>query len=229
MVRRRNSEWISNSISTLHLAESKFIHVSKRSQRWIFTYIWHFRKIRGQYFLLQIRFTNIPFGAWISKNIHIKLRHVITQILVNIGLGNCLLLDGTKPLPEQMFVFLCVFFFFALGDISKRPKSDLCNAISKLEPFKVRVTCRIILWVMITYPCRDIEQFVLIQRELLCGPSQWRDGVSNHQPHVCLFKAQIKENIKAPCHWLLWGEFAGEFPAQMPVTRKIFPFDDVIM
>ena len=32
-----------------------------------------------------------------------------------------------------------------------------------------------------------------------------RDGISNHQPHDCLlnrlFKAQIKENIKAPRHW----------------------------
>ena len=44
---------------------------------------------------------------------------------------------------------------------------------------------------------------------------QWRHneciGVSNHQPrdclHNCLFKAQIKENIKAPG--------TGEFPAQM--------------
>ena len=47
---------------------------------------------------------------------------------------------------------------------------------------------------------------------------QWRynerDGVSNHQPHDCLpnrlFKAQIKENIKAPRHWPLWGEFTGD-------------------
>ena len=46
---------------------------------------------------------------------------------------------------------------------------------------------------------------------------QWRhndhDGVSNHQPHDCLlnrlFKAQIKENIKALRHWPLWGEFPG--------------------
>ena len=47
---------------------------------------------------------------------------------------------------------------------------------------------------------------------------QWHnnelDGVSNHQPHYCLlnhlFKAQIKENIKAPSHWHLWGELTGE-------------------
>ena len=47
---------------------------------------------------------------------------------------------------------------------------------------------------------------------------QWRhngrDDVSNHQPHDCLlnrlFKAQIKENIQAPRHWPLWGEFIGD-------------------
>ena len=47
---------------------------------------------------------------------------------------------------------------------------------------------------------------------------QWRhnerDGVSNHQHHDCLlnglFKAQIKENIKALRHWPVWGEFAGD-------------------
>ena len=72
-------------------------------------------------------------------------------------------------------------------------------------------------------------------------PLQWRhndhNGVSNHQPHCCLLsfiQAQIKENIKAPRHWPLCGEFTGtgEFPAQSAsnqVTRKMFPFDDVIM
>ena len=54
---------------------------------------------------------------------------------------------------------------------------------------------------------------------------QWRhndyDGVPNHQPHGCFstqpfIQTQIKENIKAPRHWPLWGEFTGtgEFPAQ---------------
>ena len=43
-------------------------------------------------------------------------------------------------------------------------------------------------------------------------------------------QAQIKENIKSPRHWPLCGELIGEFHAQMwPVTRKMFPFDDVIM
>ena len=48
-------------------------------------------------------------------------------------------------------------------------------------------------------------------------PLQWRhnghDSVSNHQRHDCLlnrlFKAQIKETIKASRHWPLCGEFTG--------------------
>ena len=46
-----------------------------------------------------------------------------------------------------------------------------------------------------------------------------------------LFQTQITENIKAPRDWPLCGEFtgAGGFPAQRPVTREMFPFDDVIM
>ena len=38
-------------------------------------------------------------------------------------------------------------------------------------------------------------------------------------------QAQFKENIKALRHWPLWGEFLHKGP----VTRKMFPFDDVIM
>ena len=49
------------------------------------------------------------------------------------------------------------------------------------------------------------------------------------QPFI---QAQIKENIKAPRHWPLYGEFIGDrwIPrTKRPVTRKMFPFDDVIM
>ena len=49
------------------------------------------------------------------------------------------------------------------------------------------------------------------------------------QPFI---QTQIKENIKAPCHWPSCGEFTGDrwIPRhKWPVTRKMFPFDDVIM
>ena len=40
-------------------------------------------------------------------------------------------------------------------------------------------------------------------------------------------QAQIKENIKAPRHWPLCGEFTetGEFPAQRASYAEMFPFD----
>ena len=39
---------------------------------------------------------------------------------------------------------------------------------------------------------------------------------------VCstVFKAQIKENIKAPCHWPLWGEFTGD--RWIPRTKGVW-------
>ena len=40
------------------------------------------------------------------------------------------------------------------------------------------------------------------------------DDISNHRRIDCLLKpfvyAQIKENIKAPRHWPLWGLFTGD-------------------
>ena len=62
---------------------------------------------------------------------------------------------------------------------------------------------------------------------------QWRhnerDRVSNHRRLDCLLlpfvQSQIKENIKAPCHWPLWGEFTGdsEFPAQRASNAENVP------
>ena len=67
----------------------------------------------------------------------------------------------------------------------------------------------------------------------------WRhnghDGVSNHQPHDCLlnrlFRRRSKKTSKRRVAGLCAGNspVTGEFPAQRQVTRKISPFDDVIM
>ena len=45
------------------------------------------------------------------------------------------------------------------------------------------------------------------------------------QPFI---RAQIKGNIKVPRHWPLCVEFTGDRD-KGPVTRKMFPFDDVII
>ena len=62
-----------------------------------------------------------------------------------------------------------------------------------------------------------------------------RDGVSNYQSHDCLlnclFRRRSKKTSKLRvtdlCAWN--SPVTGEFPAKGPVTRKIFPFDEVII
>ena len=74
-------------------------------------------------------------------------------------------------------------------------------------------------------------------RHLFFIALQWRhnkhDSVSNHQPHDCLmnrlFGRRSKKTSKLRVTGLCAGNSpgTGEFPAQ--ITRKMFPFDDVIM
>ena len=57
--------------------------------------------------------------------------------------------------------------------------------------------------------------------------------MSNHQRPECflnrLFRRKSKKTSKASCDWLLWGNSTGDSPHKGPVTRKMFPSDDVIM
>ena len=85
-----------------------------------------------------------------------------------------------------------------------------------------------------TFP--DIWYVVATTAEIV-GALQWRyngrEGVSNHQPHHCLLNLLFRRRSKKtsnPRHWPWWGKspVTGEFPHKWPVTRKMFPFDDVI-
>ena len=68
---------------------------------------------------------------------------------------------------------------------------------------------------------------------------RWRhndhDGVSNHQPHGCLFNRLFRRRSKKTSKIRVTGLCAGNSPEPVnsphkgPVTRKMFPFDDVIM
>ena len=70
-------------------------------------------------------------------------------------------------------------------------------------------------------------------------PLRWRhnghDSVSNHQPRGCLlsrlFRRKSKKTSKLRVAGLCVGNSPGpvNIPHQGPVTRKMFPFDDVIM
>ena len=56
-----------------------------------------------------------------------------------------------------------------------------------------------------------------------------RDGVSNHQPHHCLLKRLFRHRSKKTPMLRFTGLSAGNSPHKWPVTRKMFPFNDVIM
>ena len=68
---------------------------------------------------------------------------------------------------------------------------------------------------------------------------QWRhndnDGVSNHQPHSCLLNRLFRHRSKKTSKLRVTGLCVGNSPGPVnsphkgPVTRKMFPFDDVIM
>ena len=72
-----------------------------------------------------------------------------------------------------------------------------------------------------------------------CMSLQWRhnehDGVSNHQPHDCLLyiQAQMKENKHQRDASLAFVMGIHRWPVNSPhkgpVTRKMFPFEDVIV
>ena len=68
---------------------------------------------------------------------------------------------------------------------------------------------------------------------------QWRhndhDGASNHQPHGCLLHGSFRRRSKKTSKLRVTGLCGGDSPGPVnsshkgPVTRKMFPFDDVIM
>ena len=70
-------------------------------------------------------------------------------------------------------------------------------------------------------------------------PLLWRynepDGVSNHQPNDCLLNRLFGHRSKKTSKLCVTGLSAGTSPQTVnsphkwPVTRKMFPFDDVIM
>ena len=76
-----------------------------------------------------------------------------------------------------------------------------------------------------------------IKRTLLVCSLQWRhnghDSVSNHQPHDCLLNRLFRRRSKKISKLRVTGLCEGihrspvNSPHKWPVTRKMFPFDDV--
>ena len=83
---------------------------------------------------------------------------------------------------------------------------------------------------LIGLSCNLVLEFITLQRR-----HNARDGVSNHQPHDCLLNCLFRDRSKKTSKLRVIGLWAGnspltgEFPAQRPATRKMFPIDGIIM
>ena len=90
--------------------------------------------------------------------------------------------------------------------------------------------CPLVAWMYCALSCNNSSHSL---------PLTWRhnerDGVSNRQPHHCLlnrlFRRRSKKTSKLRVTGLCVGNSPGPVnsPHKWPVTRKMFPFDDVIM
>ena len=85
----------------------------------------------------------------------------------------------------------------------------------------------------------SVSELVKMIDGLVLNTLQWlhndHDSVSNHQPHDCLLKHLFRRRSKTTSKLRVTGLCVGNSPGPVnsphkgPVTRKMFPFDDVIM
>ena len=72
-------------------------------------------------------------------------------------------------------------------------------------------------------------QVIFWRRTSLRWRHNGRDGDSNHQPHDYLLNRLLRRRSKKTSKLRVTGLCAGNSPHKGTVTRKVFPFDDVIM
>ena len=89
--------------------------------------------------------------------------------------------------------------------------------------------------------CHSKTYFSATRSRYVCFSTlQWRhngrDSVSNHQPHGCLLNRLFRRRSKKTSKFRVTGLFVRGIHRgpvnsthKWPVTRKMFPFDDVIM
>ena len=145
----------------------------------------------------------------------------------------CMLAVQDATLYSFSISFACILFQAYIHTTIKRPLTlrGLC-AHSQLEstgrlPIRHCLFGATDMGQQLCLPC--IGQFSL----------QWRhidhDGVSNHQPRGCLLNRLFTRRSKKTSKLRVTGLCAGNSPGPVnsphkgPVTRKMLPFDDVIM
>ena len=105
---------------------------------------------------------------------------------------------------------------------------------TKVQQWKTLIMCCLHSWIS----CTDKMTSLYWTRPLYIINGQCineHDDVSNHQPYDCLhyrlFRCKSKKTPKLSVIGLCErnSPVIGEFPHKGPVTRQMFPFDDVIM
>ena len=130
-------------------------------------------------------------------------------LLDNHTQGKATLLD-TLTVHFQMHFYEWKVLYFDSNFTVVRFKGPIDNVSALVQAMACKWSSKW-LW-QFTGGCRVSFPRVLVwvctSRESLHWRHNDRDGVSNHQPRDCLLiRAQIKENIKAPRHWPVTGEF----------------------
>ena len=120
-----------------------------------------------------------------------------------------------------------------------RSKLDLCSGNHVFYRQTYGRTDGRTRWIQYTPPSTSLGGGIIMPWKMLSASLWWRhngrDCVWNHQPHSCLLNRLFGRRSKLTSKFRVTGlcvgnsPVTGEFPHTWPVTRKMFPFDDVIM
>ena len=139
---------------------------------------------------------------------------------------------GDKPLSEPMMVSLLTHICVTRPQWVKSQASRV-HRLTACSVYGMQ-------WRTVSYvPTTNSSVHTIpppLGRKGIVWALQWRhtgrDGASDHQPHDCLLKRLLKKKhqssaplacVKGIHRWPV------NSPHKGPVTRKMFPFDDVIM
>ena len=152
----------------------------------------------------------------------------------NVWLGVLTMVTGA---PNSLNIYS--YWFAKISMMSKRPNLPKLLAFIRLR----NGTCWLTLFQHIqdyknlsyTWYGATICSWNLEWRNTLHWHHNNHDGVSNHQPHGCLLKRLFRRRSKKTSKLRVTGLCGGNSPGPVnsphkgPDTRKMFPFDDVIM
>ena len=130
---------------------------------------------------------------------------------------------------------MCFESDYSYSHVEERRKNaffHICWCVT--ASYIIREKRSTLLWIYIfCHYCRYHK--VVYKTDALHWRHNDQDGVSNHQPHGCLLNGLFRRKSKKTSKLRVTGLCVGNSPGPVnsphkgPVTRKMFPFDDVIM